>query len=426
MNCPGSVAAEAQYPKRASGQAARLGTSAHALSERCLREGKNADDFLGHQILLDKEDWATWRTPAQAKKRLPAGYDASDAFTVDDDMVGSVQTYIDYVRATIERLGGPRAVVGIEERFDLSWIRPGMFGTNDTSVEEPFGEIEIIDFKNGSGIAVEIENNSQTRYYAVGKIGKNGFDDYTKVTLTIVQPRKPHEDGPVRSETVTIDELRAFAVRLGEAADAARRPNAPRVPGKWCKFCEHSGACVELQEATMRSAGADFDDDVPEAVLPTVGELPKGKKGKALALAERAQTQDLDRLAKALKAVPMVLAWAKAVKGEAHRVMVNMGLPLDGFKVVGSWSNRAWSVEEKAVVRRLKKEGLTEAELYEEPKLLSPSKVEKLGKGLKPIVDQMTTRELKGVAVAPITARGTPIDPREVAALDFDDLPEED
>mgnify|MGYP000993083344 CR=1 FL=1 len=78
MRCPGSLALEAAFPNDSSEFAAE-GTAAHTLAALALEQGNDAAAYLGRVIEADGRD-----------------------FTVDEDMAGHVQTYIDAVRAAAQ------------------------------------------------------------------------------------------------------------------------------------------------------------------------------------------------------------------------------------------------------------------------------------------------------------------------------------
>jgi len=179
FNCSGSVELQKGIPS-VSSEAAKEGTLAHELAEQMLR----------HQV--------------------------PDAST-DKNMHEAVWVYTDYVKRAgwdkcIERyrkirpvppLSIERPVLYVEQQFDLSFIHEGMFGTNDACIlDSTTGHLEIIDYKHGEGKYVEVENNLQLLYYALGayhnfKKQISNISFYS-ITLTIVQPRFKGAD-PIRS-----------------------------------------------------------------------------------------------------------------------------------------------------------------------------------------------------------------------------------
>ncbi len=98
INCPGSVKAEEGIKDKTS-PFAQWGTACHELSELCLLSGEHADAHLNKEL---------------------AGV------TVDDEMVNTAQSYIDYVNSYRNTHS-----LQIEKRVDFSEWVPGGFGTCD-------------------------------------------------------------------------------------------------------------------------------------------------------------------------------------------------------------------------------------------------------------------------------------------------------
>lgn len=161
MACPGSVRLCAAVPKRTTAYASE-GSAAHALCERCLRDGSDPAEHFGEVIAADGSE-----------------------FTVDEKMVAAVTVYVDKVRGDLKKFGGR---LNIEKSFDLSWLYPGMFGRNDSSIEPDgvFGTLRVYDYKNGKK-PVFAEANSQCMYYALGALGEKNPYCVDRVEVTIIQ-----------------------------------------------------------------------------------------------------------------------------------------------------------------------------------------------------------------------------------------------
>jgi hypothetical protein len=209
---------------------AQEGSAAHAVAEYCLQKDKDADELIGKKV---------------------------EGVLVTEEMANAVQRYLDYVR---ERSEG--CEVHIEETFSLEKLNPpdDMFGTCDFAFFRD-GRLTVMDYKHGAGVAVEIAGNPQLRYYATGALFTLGYPA-KEVEMVIVQPRARHVDGPIRSETIPTSELMKWAKKLMAVADAALLPDAPLVAGSWCRWCDASPVCPELQEQALRSAQVDFADTV--------------------------------------------------------------------------------------------------------------------------------------------------------------------
>jgi len=161
INCPGSVRLTKDIPSSSS-KFARHGSAAHALCERCLRDGSNAEDHQGLQIKIE-----------------------DDVYEVDEEMVDAVQVYLDFVRSLSGELY-------VEQRVDYSpWAVKDSFGTADAIVIDwNQRHMTVCDFKFGAGIAVSAVKNSQLGLYALGAINEFGhLGGIDTIQLAIIQPR---------------------------------------------------------------------------------------------------------------------------------------------------------------------------------------------------------------------------------------------
>ena len=169
--CPGRLALTMNLPDSTS-EAADWGTCAHQLSERCLRDGGDADRFIG--------------TTEKGKVY---------SFEIDEEMAETAQTYVDYVR----KVHGDGATLWIEQRFTMADVNPPFDagGTGDAVIYLPKEKrLEVVDLKGGRGVVVEAAGNPQLRTYALGALLANRGLAVDCVTVTIVQPRAPHPSPP--------------------------------------------------------------------------------------------------------------------------------------------------------------------------------------------------------------------------------------
>ena len=374
MECPGSVRLSEGMPNESSAYAEE-GTAAHALAEMCLRQDRDAFEFVG--------------------LALPGGY------AVTEEMAEHVQVYVDAVDD--EMTANPGAVLHVERRFHLDWLYAGLFGTCDAIVEVPFVKLVVFDLKYGQGIPVDVKGNTQARYYALGAAYG---DDYGDVELVIAQPRARHRDGPVRREVLTLEELEAWGRDvLLPAALATEAEDAPLAAGEWCRFCSALVGCPRQREAAMESAELAFDhiDETggPLAVnLPAPADLAPEKLSRLRQLAE------------------ILSPWLKAVVGHTDD-LVKSGVYVPGFKAVqGKLGNRRYADEEAAAVvllRYLKKDA------YANPKIKTVTEAAKLIKArikdgalteeAQKAFDACVVRPAGGLVVVPEA------DPREPAKV---------
>lgn len=300
QNCPGSVALCETVPYQEGGAAANEGTAAHALAEKVFRESPNAFYYIGKEHLLGDEF-------------------NKHGIKCTKDMATHVQAYVDFVRNKARELDGELV---IEKRFHLSHIHPLLFGTADAVIVVPFQEIWVIDFKYGVNHVVEVEENLQLMYYAVGAAMGEDFD---KVTICVVQPRAEHENGSIRTWECSPSDLRNYAKKLRQRALETEKEGAPLNPGKWCTWCAAAGVCPALHRAAVVAAQTDFDD--PQ--LPVIERLTDAQ------------------IAQVVRYASMFEKWFEAVKKYAREKAAE-GRVIEGLKVVAGRGSRVWINEETA------------------------------------------------------------------------------
>jgi len=263
-NCPASFRLIAEVgdkiPPRRSIHAAR-GTVAHMLIEQALKQLNAKLDPQLHGMVITQD-----------------GHEIE----VDDTMVDGVNEMLNYVA---RRAGDLR----VEHRVSLDGylidrgIKPPvpLFATTDVQLLFPVTHsLEIVDYKNGAGVVVDVRDNPQLMYYAAGSLAdvKTRID---RVTITVVQPNTLGHD-KIRQQTLaTLDVLMWVDDVLIPAVQDCMDPQAPFVPGSWCRWCPVAQACPALAADANKMAARDF----AEHMLPeTVEEL-----AAALDIAERAE-----------------------------------------------------------------------------------------------------------------------------------------
>jgi len=335
MACPGSVALTRDIPDTGSDFAAE-GTVAHEVAARCLTSGVDASSHIGWEMIVDGKTW-----------------------TVDADMAGFVQQYVDYVRGVVAATGGELLV---EQRLPIGHLtgEADAHGTSDVVILAG-DELIVVDLKYGRGVAVDAEDNPQLQIYAAAALEEFGLvGDFKQARMVIHQPRL----GAVSEWVQSVEDLRDFAEQVGEAAEFTRHDQAPLIPTpKGCKFCRAKATCPALAERLQEEVGADFETlssgpfDAPRAVA--------------------AHTPH--RLALALQAVDLVEDWCKAVRAEVERRLL-AGEQVPGFKLVqGKRGARAWS-DAEAAEKLLRDTFRLKVEEAYDLKLISPTSAEKLHK----------------------------------------------
>ena len=354
LACAGSIRMSEGIPSTTSVYAFD-GSCAHVLAETCLEKNDAAARYVGTQM------------KCQGK-----------AFTITLEMAEAVQIYLDAVWASLIQ-GDKGTTLDVEKKFKLDWLYPGLYGTCDAVVSEPFGKISIFDLKYGQGVAVEAKNNSQAMYYALG--GSRG-GIYEEVELVIVQPRAFHPDGPVRRFRMPIEDLEKWGQEvLLPGAKATENPDAPLVVGDHCRFCPALAICPKQRENAMEVAKNVFLD-VPKA--PPVPE---------------AMTQL--ELRKVLDVADTVDAWFNACRAYA-KSLLETGKATDdlGYKLVHGRKTRSWVSDDLAQDWL---ESILGQEAYSK-KLLTVAQAEKVLKDpAHKVAFPNYVKETRGVQLAPVS-----------------------
>lgn len=359
---------------------AEEGTAAHELAAFCLENEVPATSCIGKTF---------------------------NGFRVDSEMAKQVTKYVDYVRGATTW----DATLWVENRLSLEFIEVDMFGTADAIIVSK-DSVEVVDLKYGKGVVVEVEDNPQLALYAIGvlaHLAKNGlrFQDDFEVKLTIAQPRAPHADGPVRSATKTIAQLKDFKHLVKEAITISKREDAPFGPGAdQCRWCEGAPTCRAFAEYNLKVAQLEFADMIKSPLevkqkLPSVEELTE---------------EELSRIMTHSKAIEN---WLSAV-GERAIALARAGIEIPRYKLVYGRSIRAWS-DEIDVLNVLEKYGTDTERMYEK-KFLSPTKAEKeLTKDEWEIVKEFVFKPTGKITLAPETDGRPAVDFNKAAAEDWND-----
>lgn len=364
MNCPGCIkAVEGASPPPPTSYA-MIGSIAHELGEQCLLTGKNAEEYTG------LKGWYAFDDTTGIAKTIPTGVTMRHILVIDEDMVDAVQSYVDTVVKTRSELQNAEFMV--EEKLDISWLVPGMFGTGDHVAREPLGVIVVDDLKNGINIVEP--NTPQLKIYGLGAIGEGNPYMAEEIIMRITQPNAPHPNGPVRYETMDIDDLLDWGYNiLKPAADLVYKAISDfdnkkiggvewrqtyLVPGTWCKWCDVEGTCPanNMAQAKGMFGAPNLPAVVDSGGIPDVGLL---------------QPEELFRIKDLL---PQLESFIGAVKKACHQHITLNG-PSFGYKLIQGLGNRKY-IDER-VARTTLSTFLSESEACIPLKLKSPAQIEK-------------------------------------------------
>jgi hypothetical protein len=426
MNCAGSVNLTADVPNSA-GPAAWLGTAAHKVIETMLQNNEtDATEYHGRVILVHIPGEEETLILAPGAPIPPENLKAAwHMFVCDDDMVAGVQMMIDEVERWKEIVFDPMLYT---ERFlDGAWLDPRLGGTADVTLVEPGGWIHLFDYKNGR-VIVEVKDNEQMKNYGVFLLHEH--PDATGVHVHLVQPNASHEDGCIRDEKYTADELKLFEITLKEAADATTPKNAPLRAGDWCTYCAGKDMGCEAYEALMRQeAFVDFAEDPAEPIpTPELVELDEEEP----AAGKYADGDEYrEALARRARWIPLMDQSSRDIRGKILAELTN-GHAVGDWKLVRGKSNRMYP-DEAAAQQHFNENGISDDHLFNAPELKSPAQVEKLGKAtgiktavLKKIVAEVAIKPPGKISIAPGTDARQALDPGAVIGEDFADDPAED
>lgn len=292
LKCLPSARLEQQFDHEPS-RAAQEGTAAHALCEHKLK-----------------------RALKMRSKRPVSEFDS-------DEMEECTDAYVDFVLEQLEQAvqDCKDPIVLIEQHLDMTrWVPEG-FGTGDCIIVAD-NELHIIDFKYGTGVLVDANNNPQLMLYALGAL--NLFDslyDIEEISMSIFQPRREN----VSTWTVPVDQLLLWAEKdLMPKAKKAFNGEGWFACGDWCQFCRAANRCKARAEANLKIAQNEFKDP------PLLTD---------------------EEITEILKRIPELTKWANQIQEYAADAAINHGKQWTGFKVVLGRSNRKYTDEEKVAER---------------------------------------------------------------------------
>ena len=312
MACPGSVRLVQEAPPKPASSYAHEGTLLHNIMETLLTSNAKPEDFLGAQV-----ETAVLTQELIDEKIAPA------------------------LRALDEIDPDGALEYAVEQKVGFGDLLPGVFGSADLIGR--LGDRGIVlDWKFGSGVAVEAEESPQGMFYTAAAMRTPAtawaFKDVREVEIIIVQPPQ------VKRWVTTPERIKQFEAELVLAVKRASQPDAPLASGDHCRWCAAKPICPKMTGAVDRALKVQIDA-LPAAQISTY-----------------------------LKNADMLEEWIKDLRSLALQ-MLESGAKLPEYKLVAKRAIRSWSDEEKAKVA-LFAYGLTESEVMESS-VVSPAKAEK-------------------------------------------------
>jgi hypothetical protein len=307
LGCPGSIREAAKVAPRDSNVWQLEGTEAHELLEYCLRNNVH---------------------PQQV-----AGYDLEMQIAV-----ATAYTYVldnfEYYSLIESRVHVPNFGLPV----DLS-------GKLDVALYyEEARTLHVIDYKHGIGWPVDKTYNLngrminvQTWYYALGAyFAMHEAVNIDHAKMTIIQPRMLHEDGQIRHDSAPVGELLELHAELIEGAKRTLEPDAPLVPGNYCKTCPAFATCPAVFNKALTVARQDFASyrDVTAESLPPV------------------QAFAVDQLPAILTAAPHIRKWLADVEDYAGE-LIRSGVYVPGFKLADAMARRKYYGEPAKIAEQI-------------------------------------------------------------------------
>ena len=313
IGCPGSVALCAKMPPKPSSKYADEGTLLHNVMDLILTTGQTPESFVGMEyegIKLTQELIDEKVYPALA---------ALDAVDPNKEMEYATET-----------------------RVGFGDLLPGVFGSTDL-----LGRIGnrafILDWKFGSGVPVDAEDNPQLMFYAAAAMRTPEvqwvFDDCDEIECIIVQPPS------VKRWVTDKKRIKAFEQELLMAVKIAQLPDAPINTGDHCRWCAAKPTCPKMTGAVDRAVHVQLD------IL------------------------NVAQISNYLQQADMLEQWITDLRALAHQVL-EAGKPVPGYKLVAKRAIRQWGDEDQALVAMMN-EGIPEEELTT-VKVISPAQAEKV------------------------------------------------
>lgn len=347
IECAVSVIRAAKYENKSS-VFAKEGTGAHAVCEHCLKTGVSPRSLRGGVVVNEGDKKGVY-----AKKRGNPQPDNDNVWTINLDMVAAVEMYVETIQSIMARCVDP--VILVEQKVNVANVHPLLWGTADCIIyDRATQDLYVVDFKYGSGIAVEAAWNPQLLCYALGAARVYGYQ-VERVGIVVVQPRAHHPEGEVRWFHLDIVDLLIYEAWLKTMAARIDQDTAAKV-GPWCRFCPAAARCDDLRDyvfsilkVKVMASGA--------IKLPRVEELSSKELGRVF------------------KNATIIQIWMNRFFEYAHDQALNGKMP-EGCKLVESKSYRKWK-DPEAVKDEFEAMGIPEEDYLTEQALLGPGSVEK-------------------------------------------------
>ena len=333
------------------------GTVTHAAIADCLENGLDAWEVVGKEY---------------------------DGHVLTADMSEGPAFYLSQVRPHLAKA----EKFWIEQRLSEPGLHPALMGTVDLGMLMA-RVLRIMDYKNGVGVSVDVENNPQELYYAfllLKRIERDEpatFAGIDHVELTIIQPNDFNPSGKVRTWLTTKDMVLEWGQNILIPAMHQADTETGLKVGTHCRFCPVKLVCPAQIGIFKALAEAKVED------------------------AKAMDDLTLSRFYELLTPNAMM---AKAIREEVY-VRMMRGVDLSTAKLVKKQADRVWK---PGALERFSRLFGTAA--FTEPKLKSPAQMEALPLA-KPLVQEFAYTPDTGLTVKGIHEKGMAIKPPKASSL---------
>ena len=372
MNCPPSARLAEQFPE---------GTSPYAEAGRLAHE---IAELKARKHFLEPMSTRTFNARMKKLKEDPAYEKAMDANT---------DTYLECLKV-IAMSFDHAPHVALETRLDFSQYVPEGFGTADAILIGE-GRLVVVDYKNGAGVPVEAENNTQMMCYGLGALllympifGSS----IETVELYIVQPNA----GGIKNWKISVKDLQLWGTDfLVPTAQQAFAGEGDCCAGDWCRFCPAKAQCSARAAQMLGLEPIASPGGSGETVSPSI--MTDTQIGEALARGRA------------------LVDWVKDLEEYALTASLK-GQKIAGFKVVEGRGSRAW-VDTDTAFATLQQRGINEAVLYERKPVSVAGLEDILGK--KPFKEVSEGLVVKKPGKPALVPESDPREPYNAAAIAF-------
>ena len=354
LNCPPSARLQEQFPNESSVYAEE-GTFAHSVCEYKVKK------YLHERVTRPQ----------------------SEEF-YSEELEQSTDAYYEFVVSIIEEMkrAGCEPLVMVEERVDYSHIAPSGFGTADMVIIGHDGEgrgiLHICDYKNGKGVLVDYNHNSQMMLYALGALHAYGYIYPIEIIrMSIVQPRIEN----IGTCEMAAEELISWGESIKDTAKMAYEGKGEQKAGDWCRFCRAKPVCRACRDEALSLCREEFldmdagalsedaraspgEDDMNAPFEPDTS-IPTFRQPGLIPVRE---------LAEILPTLNRISSWIESVFAFLSSEAINHAVPIPGYKVVEGRSKRVFT-DTKAVVDTAIQNGYTD--LYKQ-QLITLTEFEKM------------------------------------------------